>query len=62
MTDAEKIDRALLAIRSQSGGRAESEYVSKREHPQRETRPQYEKERFPDWYQRRGSWAGGRER
>jgi hypothetical protein len=65
MTDAEKIDRALAGIRAQSGGRAESEYVSKRDLPQRETRPQGEKERSPDWYNRvqpasneRSNWSG----
>lgn len=52
MTDAEKIDRALAGIRAQSGGRAETETVSRQAHPERETRPQAEKERNPDYYTR----------
>ncbi|HVP46109.1 MAG TPA: hypothetical protein VMT32_05980 [Bryobacteraceae bacterium] len=65
MASGDKMDRALAAIRSQSGGRAESEYVSKQEHPERETRPAPEKERFRDWYSRvqpasneRSDWSG----
>ncbi len=44
---------------------AESEDVSRAKHPQRETRPQSEKERAPDYYQRSqerdggSSWSGG---
>lgn len=52
MTNAEKIDRALAGIRAQSGGRAETECVSRHAHPERETRPQSEKERNPDYYTR----------
>jgi len=52
MTNAEKIDRALAGIRAQSGGRAETECVSRQAHPERETRPQSEKERNPDYYTR----------
>jgi hypothetical protein len=52
MTDNEKIERALAGIRGQSGGRAESECVSRQAHPERETRPQAEKERHPDYYTR----------
>lgn len=65
MTNVEKIEKALAGIRSQSGGRAETEIVSRHAHPERETRPQPEKERFPDWYQRvqpannqRSDWSG----
>jgi hypothetical protein len=45
--------------------RAESEEVSKKQHPQRETRGQAEKERAPDYHQRvaekegRSEWSGG---
>jgi len=52
MTDKERIERALAGIRGQSGGRAETESVSRRSHPERETRPQPEKERHPDYYAR----------
>jgi len=44
---------------------AESEGVSHHIHPERETRPQAEKERAPDTYQRtaeregRSEWSGG---
>jgi hypothetical protein len=44
---------------------AEREEVSRHMHPQRETRPQPEKERSPDYFQRqqeregRSEWSGG---
>ena len=44
---------------------ADSEGVSQQKHPQRETRPQSEKERAPDYFQRTkeregsSSWSGG---
>ena len=60
MTDKERIERALAAIRGESGGRAETEGVSRRAHPERETRPQLEKERHPDYYTRQQD--GGRSR
>ncbi len=59
MTSGEKMDRALAGIRGERGGRAESEPVSRRAHPERETRPQSEKERFPDYYRQQD---GGRSR
>ena len=63
MTNAEKIiekiDRALAGIRAERGGRAESEGVSRAAHVERETRPQAEKERHPDYYNRE---QGGRSR
>lgn len=40
---------------------AESEDVSRKQHPQRETRPQAEKERAPDYYQRTKEREGGSE-
>jgi len=53
-------------------GGAESEDVSRKLHPERETRPQSEKERAPDTHQRTaekegrsewsGAWSGGRGR
>jgi len=53
-------------------GGAENEDVSKKQNPQREIRPQAEKERAPDTVQRvaeaegrsawSGGWAGGRSR
>jgi|HubBroStandDraft_4_1064222.scaffolds.fasta_scaffold875766_2 hypothetical protein len=45
--------------------RAETEEVSRQIHPQRDTRPQTEKERTPDAFQRqqerdgRSEWSGG---
>jgi hypothetical protein len=65
MTDSEKIDRALMAVRAQYAGRAESEYVSRQAHPERETRSPGEKERAPEWFNRvqppsndRSDWGG----
>jgi hypothetical protein len=52
MTPDEKIEKAIAGIRAQNGGRAESEGVSRQQHVQRETRPQSEKEKFPDYYNR----------
>ena len=50
-------------------GAIEPEGVSHQKHPERETRPQAEKERNPDYHQRKsesegnspfsGGWAGG---
>ena len=58
MTDTERINRALAAIRGQSGGRAESEGVSRQANPERETRPQAEKEKYPDYYNRQKEREG----
>jgi hypothetical protein len=58
MTDKERIDRALSGIRGESGGRADTEGVSRQAHPQRETRPQSEKERHPDYYNRQREQEG----
>jgi hypothetical protein len=44
--------RYFAGVRAESGGRAESEEVSRHNHPERETRSQPEKERFPDYFQR----------
>jgi len=55
----------FTGIRAESGGRAENEHTSKIMNPQRELRPQSEKERFPDYQQRkseidgRSEWSGG---
>ena len=57
--------RYLGSARAQSEGRAANERESKRAHPERETRPQSEKERFADSFQRRreyegrSNWSGG---
>jgi hypothetical protein len=59
MTDKERIERAMAGIRGASGGRAETEGVSRQAQPERETRPQAEKERHPDYYTRQ---EGGRSR
>lgn len=47
------IDKYLNGVRHESGGRAQSECTSRMAWPQRETRPQSEKERFPDYFQRK---------
>jgi hypothetical protein len=57
---------------SRSTGGPEPEDVNRHRNPQRETRPQAEKERAPDTHQRTaekegrsewsGAWAGGRSR
>ena len=52
-------DRA--GARAEGGGRAASEEESRQAQPQRETRPQLEKELFPDYYQRKQRERGGRE-
>lgn len=56
----DKIDfsKYLSGTRAETGGRAESECVSRQTHPERETRPQSEKERFPDYYQRQEKERG----
>ena len=57
MDNNAKIDFSrFTGIRAESGGRAENEQVSRHQHPERETRPQAEKERFPDYG---GSMGGG---
>jgi len=48
----------LAGVRAENGGRAESEGVSRQAHPQRETRSQPEKERFPDYYQKQQKERG----
>jgi hypothetical protein len=65
MTQAEKRARAMEVVRS-----FKTEEESRHAHPQRNTRPQPEIERSPDWYQRTkesikdgrgfdgGTWAG----
>jgi hypothetical protein len=58
MASGDKMARALAGIRAQSGGRAETECVSRQAHPERETRPQSEKERFPDYYTRQREQEG----
>jgi len=61
---AQEFERYLAGLRSQSGGRAENEEVSKGLNPQRETRPRFEIERHPDYFQRRAeaenrsNWSG----
>lgn len=52
------MDRALAGIRAERGGRSETECVSRQAHPERETRPQAEKERFPDYYNRQKEQEG----
>jgi len=67
MAQAEKVDvtKYLAGARVSSGGRAESECVSRNDRPERETRSQLEKELHPDYYQRtqeregRSEWSGG---
>lgn len=46
------IARYVQGTRSESGGRSETEGTSWQNQPDRETRPQAEKERHPDYYQR----------
>lgn len=46
------MDRALAGIRADRGGRSETECVSRQAHPERETRPQAEKEAHKDYYNR----------
>jgi hypothetical protein len=55
MANDEKVDisKYLGGIRVASGGNAESEDVSRHNHPERETRPQLEKELHPDYFQRK---------
>jgi hypothetical protein len=50
----EQIDfsKYFAGMRAQTGGRADSEEVSRQMHPERETRPQLEKEHHPDWFER----------
>jgi hypothetical protein len=42
----------LTGMRAESGGRAENEETSRQNHVQRGTRPQSERERYPDYYER----------
>jgi hypothetical protein len=58
MANGDKMDRALAGIRAERGGRSETECVSRQAHPERETRPQAEKERFPDYYNRQKEQEG----
>lgn len=63
---AKDFEQYLAGLRAQSGGRAATEGESKRALPQRETRPQSEKERFPDYFNRaveregRSEWSGSK--
>jgi hypothetical protein len=68
MTAVERIDAAMAGIRARSGGRSETEDVSRQNHPERETRPRHEKESHPDFYERTraadgqdraSGWSGG---
>jgi hypothetical protein len=60
VADSERIDitKYLAGIRIESGGRAETEEVSRLNQPQREMRPQAEKEAFPDYFQRQQKQRG----
>ena len=49
-----------VGIRAQTGGRADSEGVSRQAHPECETPPQSEEQRFPDYYQQQESDQVGR--
>lgn len=51
----------MAGARSESGGRAANEEESRQLQPQRETRPQREKELFPDYFERKQRERGGRE-
>lgn len=62
----ERIDYSrFTGSRSESGGRVETEGVSRQLHPERETRPRGEIERYPDYHQRaneragNSNWSGG---
>jgi hypothetical protein len=64
--ESKRIDFShFTGVRAASGGRAETEETSKAMNPSRETRPQSEKERHPDYHQRRvekegrSEWSGG---
>jgi len=63
MTEDTKIDIAKYLLGSRAA--AESQEVSRQIHPERGTRPQSEKERAPDYFQRqqerdgRSEWSGG---
>ena len=65
MASGDKMDQALAGLRAQTGGRAETEEVSKIMSPRRELRPRQEIERHPDSHQRqveregRSNWSGG---
>jgi hypothetical protein len=54
MEHTEKIDvsKYLAASRVELGGRAETEDVSRHNHPERETRPALEKLLYPDFYEK----------
>jgi hypothetical protein len=51
--DSFDIRKYLSGIRAASGGRAESEGVSHQMQPERGTRPQAERERVPDYFERK---------
>lgn len=67
MPDDEKIDfsKYLAGLRAKAGGRASNEEESRRAQPSRGERPHSERERFPDYHQRRSereghsNWSGG---
>ena len=62
METKDKIDAsrflAQVGIRAQTGGRAESEGVSRQSHPVHETLFLNEKEHIPDYYERQESGPG----
>jgi hypothetical protein len=51
------ISKYVAGNRTQNGGRSETETVSHILHPERGTRPQSEKERSPDYYDRQKAEA-----
>jgi hypothetical protein len=64
MLNEDKIDLSKY-LRGQAGGRAATEEESKKAQPSRGEIPPSEKERFPDYHQRRteregrSNWSGG---
>jgi len=63
MEKGKRIDLApyLAGVRVENGGRTVNEEESRQVQPERETRPQREKEMFPDYHQRKQRERGGRE-
>lgn len=58
MADDTGLSKYAASNRSASGGRAESEDVSRHNRPERETREAAEKERYPDYYRKYMTDAG----
>jgi hypothetical protein len=52
MTDEIDLSKYAASTRAVSGGRAESEDVSRHNHPERETRSTSEKELHPDYFRK----------